>query len=104
MKKYSDPGIMQKAMGLLVIKNPYVVKTEKQGSSVCYTVEGDYAERSSEIPSDLTQFYKVCWESGRIKSLEFYAHAQASGGDHSGNAGMHVIQIDRRSLRRSSRI
>lgn len=72
LKKYSDPGIIRQAMGLLVIKNPSVAQTETRGSAVCYTVEGALVETSSEIPSDTTQVYKVCWESGRITSLEFF--------------------------------
>lgn len=72
LKKYCDPGLIRQAMGLLVIKNPSVVQTETRGSSVCYTVEGVLVETSSEIPSDTTQFYKVCWENGRITSLEFF--------------------------------
>ena len=59
-------------MGLLVIKSPYVVKTEKEGSSVCYTVEGASVETGREIPSEVTQVYKVCWENDRITSLEFF--------------------------------
>jgi|WetSurMetagenome_2_1015567.scaffolds.fasta_scaffold02519_7 hypothetical protein len=72
LKKYSDPGIVRQAMGLLVIKNPSVVQTEIRGSTVCYTVEGALVETSSEIPSDTTQVYKACWENGRINSLEFF--------------------------------
>jgi hypothetical protein len=72
LKKYSDPGIIRQAMGLLVIKNPTVVQTETAGSAVCYTVEGVLVETSSEIPSDTTQVYKACWENGRIISLEFF--------------------------------
>ncbi len=72
LKKYSDPGIIQQAMGLLVIKNPSVVQTETSGSAVCYTVEGTLVETSREIPSDATQVYKVCWENGKIASLEFF--------------------------------
>ena len=72
LKKYSDPGIIRQAMGLLVIKNPSVVQTETAGSAVCYTVEGALVETSSEIPSDTIQVYKACWENGRITSLEFF--------------------------------
>lgn len=72
LKKYCDPGIMRQAMGLLVIKKPYVLKTEQRGPAVCYTVEGTAVETSSEFPADTTQTYNVCWESGRIASLEFY--------------------------------
>jgi hypothetical protein len=72
LKKYSDPGLIRQAMGLLVIKNPTVVQTETAGSAVCYTVEGVLVETSSEISSDTTQVYKACWENGRIMSLEFF--------------------------------
>jgi len=72
LKKYCDPGIMRQAMGLLVIKKPYVIRTEQNGPMVCYTVEGTAVETSSELPADTTQTYNVCWESGRIVSLEFY--------------------------------
>lgn len=71
LKKYCDPGIIRKAMGLLVIKNPYVVKTEKEDSVICYTVEGMTIGTSDEIPADSTQIYKVCWNIGKVVSLEF---------------------------------
>jgi hypothetical protein len=71
IKKYADPGIIRQAMGLLVIKKPYVLETEQEGSVICYTVEGTTVGTSSEIPSDVTQVYRVCWESGKIVSLEF---------------------------------
>lgn len=72
LKKYCDPGIMRQAMGLLVIKKPYVIKSEQKGQAVCYTVEGTTEETSSEMPADTTQTYNVCWENGRVVSLEFY--------------------------------
>jgi len=72
LKKYCDPGIIRQAMGLLVITNPSVVKTEKQGEAVCYTVEGTTIETSSEIPGDMTQTYRVCWGNGRVTALEFF--------------------------------
>ncbi|MFO7707336.1 MAG: hypothetical protein R6V84_04120 [Desulfobacterales bacterium] len=72
LQKYCDPGIMRQAMGLLVIKKPYVIKTEQKGPVVCYTVEGTTEGTSSEMPADTTQTYNVCWENGRIVSLEFY--------------------------------
>lgn len=72
LKKYCDPGIIRRAMGLLVIKNPYVIKSEPRGNGICYTVEGRTVETSSEIPSDVIQTYNVCWEGGRVVSLEFY--------------------------------
>ena len=72
IKKYADPGIIRQAMGLLVIKEPYVLATEQKGSVVCYTVEGTTVGTSSEIPSDITQVYRACWDQGRIISLEFF--------------------------------
>jgi hypothetical protein len=72
LKKYCDPGIIRQAMGLLVIKEPYVLKTEQEGSVTCYIVEGTTIGTSSEIPSDVTQVYKVCWDQNRVISLEFF--------------------------------
>jgi hypothetical protein len=72
LQKYCDPGIMRQAMGLLVIKKPYVIKTEQNGPMVCYTVEGVTEETSREISADATQTYNVCWENRRVVSLEFY--------------------------------
>ena len=72
LQKYCDPGIMRQAMGLLVIKKPYVIKTEQKGPMVCYTVEGVTEETSREIPADAAQTYNVCWENRRVVSLEFY--------------------------------
>ena len=72
LQKYCDLGIIRQAMGLLVIKEPYVMKTEKEGPVICYTVEGTTIGTSSEILSDVTQTYKVCWVNGRVISLEFF--------------------------------
>ena len=72
IKKYADPGVIRQAMGLLVIRDPYVLETEQEGSVICYTVEGTTIGTASEIPSDITQVYKACWEHGRIISLEFF--------------------------------
>jgi hypothetical protein len=72
IEKYADPGIIRQAMGLLVIKDPYVMETEQKGTVICYTVEGTTVGTSSEIPSDVTQVYKACWDHGRIISLEFF--------------------------------
>ena len=71
IKKYADPGIIRQAMGLLVLKEPYVVQTEKEGLVTTYTVEGITVGTSSEIPSDIVQLYKVSWETGKIISIEF---------------------------------
>jgi hypothetical protein len=72
IKKYADPGIIRQAMGLLVIKEPYVLKAEQEGSQICYLVEGITVGTSSEIPADVTQVYRVCWDHGRIVLLEFF--------------------------------
>lgn len=72
LKKYSDPGLMRRAMGLLVIKDPRVVRTDERGPAVCYTVEGTTVETSREFPSDALQTYYVCWQNRKIVSLEFY--------------------------------
>jgi hypothetical protein len=72
IKKYADPGIIRQAMGLLVIKEPYVLKAEQEGSEICYMVEGTTIGTSSEIPADDTQIYRVCWDRGRIVRLEFF--------------------------------
>jgi len=71
IKKYADPSIIRQAMGLLVLKGPYVVKTEKEGPITTYTVEGITVGTSSEIPSDVVQVYKVGWENKKIVSIEF---------------------------------
>jgi len=71
IKKYADPGIIRQAMGLLVLKEPYVVQTEKEGSVTTNTVEGMTLGTSSEIPSDVVQVYKVGWEKGKIVAIEF---------------------------------
>jgi hypothetical protein len=72
IKKHADPGIIRQAMGLLVIKEPYVLKAEQEGSVICYLVEGTTVGTSSEIPADVTQIYRVCWDHGRIVLLEFF--------------------------------
>jgi hypothetical protein len=69
--KYADPGIIRQAMGLLILKEPYVVRTEKEGPITTHTVEGMTVGTSSEIPSDVVQVYKVGWEKGKIISIEF---------------------------------
>jgi hypothetical protein len=79
LKKYCDPGIIRQAMGLLVIKDPYVVKTEKRGPVITYTVEGRTVVTSSEIPSDVLQVYRVRWKNARMVSLEFLGPKKAMG-------------------------
>jgi hypothetical protein len=72
LEKYCDDGIVRRAMSLLVIKNPYVINTRTERGMTCYTVEGTVVETAHEIPSDITQTYKVCWKNGKVISLEFY--------------------------------
>lgn len=79
LKKYCDPGIIRQAMGLLVIKDPYVVKTETKGPVVTYTVEGRTVGTSSEIPSDVVQVYRVSWRNAKVVSLEFMGPKKALG-------------------------
>ncbi len=77
LKKYCPPSIMRQAMGLLVIKKPYVIRVDKNGPKVCYLVEGEVVEAFSALPADKIQAYNVCWEGKRVVSLEFYG-AKAS--------------------------
>lgn len=70
LRKYCGPEIMNQAMGLLAIKNPQVVRTQKTGKAVCYLVEGSIGEASTETPGETMQSYCVCWESGRVVSLD----------------------------------
>ena len=35
IKKNADPGIIRQAMGMLVIKEPYVLASEQKGSVIC---------------------------------------------------------------------
>lgn len=58
LKKCCSPGIIRQAMGLLVIKEPYVVRTETKGPVITYTVEGRTVGSSSETPSDVVQVYR----------------------------------------------
>ncbi len=71
LQKYCDHEIIWQALGLLVIKEPYIVKTEKEGSVICYTVEGTTIGTSSEISSDVTQVYKLWWDKGKVIALKF---------------------------------
>ena len=79
LQKYCDPGIMRQAMGLLVIKDPYVVNTETNGPVTTYTVEGRTVGISSEIPSDVVQVYRVSWRKAKIVSLEFLGPKKPAG-------------------------
>ena len=71
LEKYSDPGIIRRAMGLLVIKEPSVTRVERDGPVITYTVQGRTVGTSTEIPADTVQVYRVGWKGGRIISLEF---------------------------------
>lgn len=75
IEKYADPGIIRRAMGLLVIKEPSVIKVERDGAVVMYTVQGRTVGTSTEIPADTVQLYRVGWKGGRIVSLEFLGTA-----------------------------
>ncbi len=81
LKKYADPGVIRQALGLLVIREPYVVHTERKGPMIVYTGEGRTVGTSSEIPADVNQVYRVGWMGGRIVSLEFLG-PQAPGSEH----------------------
>jgi hypothetical protein len=59
-------------MGLLIIRDPYVIKTEKVDNKIYYTVEGITISTSSEMPADIVQVYRVGWQNGRIISLEIF--------------------------------
>ncbi len=77
LEQYCDSGLIRQAMGLLVIRNPYVVHSEADGDRICYTVEGETIGTSSEIPSDTVQTYRACWQDGRIVALEFFGAKSA---------------------------
>jgi nitrous oxidase accessory protein NosD len=69
--KYADEEVVQKAMGLLVIPHPYVVRADQKGSQTVYTVEGVVVEGSDGFPNGSLVTYRVFWEGNRIVSLEF---------------------------------
>lgn len=77
IEKYADPGIIRRAMGLLVIKEPSVIGVERDGAVITYTVQGHTVGTSTEMPADAVQVYRVGWKGGRIISLEFLG---ATGG------------------------
>ncbi len=68
---YADEDIVQKAMGLLVIPHPYVIRADQKGAQTIYTVEGVVAEGSDGFPNGSLVTYRVAWEGNRIVSLEF---------------------------------
>jgi hypothetical protein len=69
IQKYADPAIVNQAMGLLIIKEPYITNADREGQKICYTVEGVTVETATEIPRDIVQTYKACWENRRIVSF-----------------------------------
>lgn len=71
LEKYCDSEIIRKAMALLVIKDPYVINTEKSETGICYTVKGTTVDTSFELPNETTQIYRVQWDGGKIVSLSF---------------------------------
>lgn len=71
LKKYCSPAMAQKAMGLLVVKEPEVINTKRIGRAVCYEVEGSVADTAALAPDRSVQDYAVCWENGRLISLDF---------------------------------
>jgi hypothetical protein len=77
LQKYCGNNMIRRAMSLLVIKNPYVIKTEKIGTAIYYTVQGTTVETSHEISTETTQIYRVCWDSGKIVSLKFLGGQEA---------------------------
>ena len=66
IQKYASPSIANQAMGLLIIKEPYVTKADHEGQKICYTVAGIATETVTEAPVDFVQTYRVCWEKSRI--------------------------------------
>jgi len=66
IQKYADQTIVNQAMGLLIIKEPYITSAKKEGQKTCYTVEGVTVATVTEVPNDSVQTYKVCWENSRI--------------------------------------
>jgi len=69
--QYADADIVQKAMGLLAIRHPYVVHVDHKGSQILYTVEGIAIGESDRFAKDSIVTYRVAWEGNRIVSLEY---------------------------------
>jgi hypothetical protein len=71
LRKYCSPEMIGQAMGLLVVKDPQVVRIEHSGKAVCYQVEGSIADASTQPGGEAIQDYRVCWENGRVVALDF---------------------------------
>jgi hypothetical protein len=71
LEKYCRVDLIGKAMGLLVVKDPQVVRVEHSGKAVCYLVEGSIADISVLPLNETVEVYSVCWQDGRIASLDF---------------------------------
>jgi len=71
LEKYCRVDLIGKAMGLLVVKDPQVVRVEHSGKAVCYLVEGSIVDASTLTSDEALQDYSVCWENGRVASLDF---------------------------------
>ena len=71
LRKYCSPKMINQAMGLLIIKTPQVVRIKHSGKAVCYLVEGSIVDASTLAHDEALQDYSVCWENGRVVSLDF---------------------------------
>lgn len=71
LRKYCSPEMIRRAMGLLVVTDPQVVRIRHSGKAVCYLVEGLMADASTLSSGGAVQDYSVCWENGRVVSLDF---------------------------------
>jgi len=80
LKKYCNPEIIHQAIGLLVVKDPQVVRTMHSGKTVCYLVEGSISDAATETAGETIQNYSVCWENGRVVSLDFAGGTSRSFG------------------------
>ena len=67
-------------MGLLVIKDPAVIRVEQEGPVTTYTVQGRLIGTSSEIPADAVQVYKVDGREDALFLWSFWAPLQAPVG------------------------
>jgi hypothetical protein len=71
LRKYCSPEMIRQAMGLLAVKEPQVVRIQHSGKAVCYLVEGVIADAPTQASGEAVQVYSVCWENGRVVSLDF---------------------------------
>jgi len=56
----------------LVIREPYVVKTERNGPVITYTVEGRTEGGATQIPGeDIVQVYRASWRGGKLVAIQF---------------------------------